>query len=74
VLDNLNTHFRASFEEVLGAQADAVLARVVFHRTPKHASWLNLAEQELSVMERQCTGRRFESAAQLDEGIPNGVR
>jgi len=44
----------------------SVLARVEFHHTPKHASWLNLAEQELGVMERQCTGRRFESAAQLE--------
>ncbi len=66
VFDNLNTHFRRSFEEVLGAQAAAVLARVEFHITPKHASWLNLAEQELGVMERQCTGRRFASANELD--------
>ena len=66
VLDNLNTHFRRSFEEVLGARADAVLARVEFHHTPKHASWLNLAEQELGVMERQCTGRRFTHPTELD--------
>jgi hypothetical protein len=65
VLDNLNTHFRASFEEVLGAKAKAVLARMEFHHTPKHASWLNLAELELGIMEGQCTGRRFDSAEQL---------
>jgi len=66
LLDNLNTHFRRSFEDVLGAEADAVLAGVKFHHTPKHASWLNLAEQELGVMERQCTGRRFAHFNELD--------
>ena len=60
VLDNLNTHFRASFEAVLDpAAAVALLARVEFHYTPKHASWLNMAELEIGVMERQCTGRRM---------------
>ncbi len=62
VLDNLNTHFRASFEEVMGAEpAQALLARVEFHYTPKHASWLNMAELEIGIMERQCTGRRMGS-------------
>ena len=66
VLDNLNTHFRNSFEEVLGAdQAAATLARVVFHHTPKHASWLNMAEIEIGVMERQCTGRRIATESLL---------
>jgi len=47
VLDNLNTHFRSSFEEVLGLEAAAVLLRrVEFHHTPNHASWLNMAEIE----------------------------
>jgi len=60
VLDNLNTHFRRCFEEVLGpAAAAALLQRVVFHHTPKHASWLNMAEIEISVMDRQCLGRRL---------------
>jgi hypothetical protein len=59
VLDNLNTHFRGSFEAVLGDKAVAVLQRLEFHHTPKHASWLNLAELELGIMERQCTGRRL---------------
>lgn len=64
VLDNLNTHFRASFEEVLGAQAAvAVLARIEFHYTPKHASWLNMAELEIGIMEKQCTGRRLATSA-----------
>ena len=60
VLDNLNTHFRAAFEEVLGvAEATALLARVQFHYTPKHASWLNMAEIEIGILERQCLGRRI---------------
>lgn len=60
VLDNLNTHFRSCFEEVLGrAAARALLRRVQFHYTPKHASWLNMAEIEISLLERQCLGRRL---------------
>jgi hypothetical protein len=60
VLDNLNTHFASAFQEVLGAEAAAVvLARLQFHYTPKHASWLNVAEIEIGVMEKQCTGRRL---------------
>ena len=57
VLDNLNTHFRASFEEVMGLEAAAVfLSRLEFHYTPKHASWLNMAEIEIGILDRQCTG------------------
>ena len=62
-MDNLNTHFARCFEEVLGAQAAAmILARLEFHYTPKHASWLNMAELEIGVMEKQCTGRRLASS------------
>lgn len=60
VLDNLNTHFRASFEEVLGMEEAAVfLSRLQFHYTPKHASWLNMAEIEIGILDRQCIGRRI---------------
>ena len=60
VLDNLNTHFRSCFEEVLGpSAAGALLRRVQFHHTPKHASWLNMAEIEISILDRQCLGRRL---------------
>src|SRR5258708_21632963 len=60
VLENLNTHFRDSFEEVLGAEASAAfLSRLEFHYTPKHASWLNMAEIEIGILDRQCTGRRI---------------
>ena len=58
VLDNLNTHLRESFEEVLGVKtAVTVLRRIEFHYTPKHASWLNMAEIEIGVLQRQCLVR-----------------
>ena len=59
VLDNLNTHFRKCFEDVLGKHAAAkLLRRVQFHYTPKHASWLNMAEIEIGILTRQCLDRR----------------
>lgn len=66
VMDNLNTHFRASFEQVLGAEAAAAfLSRLEFHYTPKHASWLNMAEIEIGILDRQCTGRRIGNEERL---------
>jgi DDE superfamily endonuclease len=66
VLDNLSTHFRRCFIETLGAKAARrLLRRVVFHYTPKHASWLNMAEIELSVLGRQCLNRRFDERKAL---------
>jgi transposase len=60
VLDNLNTHFRKCFEDVLGVTvAHKLLRRVVFHYTPKHASWLNMAEIEIGILDRQCLNRRL---------------
>jgi hypothetical protein len=70
VVDNLNTHFIKSFMEVLGAeQAAVVLERIEFHYTPKHASWLNMAEVEIGVMEKQCTGRRIDAEAMLQSEV-----
>lgn len=70
VLDNLNTHFRSSFEEVLGMKrATQLLKRVEFHYTPKHASWLNMAEIEIGIMDRQCTGCRLPSEQALRSGV-----
>lgn len=58
VLDNLNTHLRESFEEVLGIKTAAtLLRRIQFHYTPNHASWLNMAEIEIGVLQRQCLAR-----------------
>ena len=60
VMDNLNTHFRKCFKDVLGVkEAKALLRRVAFHYTPKHASWLNMAEIEIGILDRQCLDRRL---------------
>lgn len=60
VLDNLNTHHYHSLVEFFGkAEADRIMARLQFHFTPAHASWLNMAEIELSVMSQQCLSRRL---------------
>ena len=70
VLDNLNTHFRKSFEDVLGHRAtDKLLRRVQFHYTPKHASWLNMAEIEISVLGGQCLKRRIGSKEVLEREV-----
>lgn len=66
VVDNLNTHFKSSFYETMSKRkADRLLKRVRFIYTPKHASWLNMAEIEINVMDRQCTGVRIASKEQL---------
>jgi len=60
VLDNLNTHFEKSFFETFDKkEAERILERIEFHYTPKHASWLNIAEIEINVMDVECTGRRM---------------
>lgn len=60
VLDNLNTHGPASFYEAFPpAEAHALTRRFAFHHTPAHGSWLNIAEIELSVLNRQCLDRRL---------------
>jgi hypothetical protein len=60
VLDNLNTHNPKSLIETFGpVQARQSLKRIVWHHTPKHASWLNMAEIEISVLTKQCLDRRL---------------
>jgi len=60
VLDNLNTHSAASFYEAFEPQEAHRLAnRFEFHHTPKHGSWLNMAEIELSALGRQCLAQRI---------------
>jgi len=60
VLDNLNTHRPASLYETFEpAEARRILKRLSFHHTPKHGSWLNMAEIELGVFTRQCLSRRI---------------
>ena len=61
VSDNLNTHTKGAFYEVFEpARARAIVKRIEFCHTPKHGSWLNIAENELSSLTRQCvSGRRL---------------
>ena len=61
VSDNLNTHTKGAFYEVFPPErARQLVRRIVFRHTPKHGSWLNIAENELSSLTRQCVaGRRF---------------
>jgi hypothetical protein len=66
VLDNLNTHGPASFYDAFPpAEARRLTTRFEFHYTPKHGSWLNMAEIELSVLGRQCLHRRIPDATLL---------
>ena len=70
VLDNLNTHFRKCFEDVLGKRPAArMLRRVVFHYTPKHASWLNMAAIEIGILSRQCLDRRIQNRELLEREV-----
>jgi len=58
--DNLNTHTVHALIEIFGKpEADRIRARLVLHPTPLHASWLNIAEIDLSVLTRQCLNRRI---------------
>lgn len=60
VSDNLNTHTKGAFYEVFDAErARNLVRRIDFCHTPKHGSWLNIAENELSAMTRQCLTRRM---------------
>lgn len=60
VLDNLNTHKPASLYATFPPEeANRILKRLEFHYTPKHGSWLNMAEIEFSVFSRQCLDRRI---------------
>lgn len=67
VCDNLNTHTMGAFYEVFEPErARSLVRRIEFHPTPKHGSWLNIAENELSSMTRQCVaGRRIGSIEEL---------
>ena len=60
VLDNLNTHRKASLYEAFPPEeARRIAKKLVFHYTPKHGSWLNQAEIEFSLLSRQCLDRRI---------------
>jgi hypothetical protein len=66
VMDQLNTHSTASLYEAFEpAEARRLAEKLEIHHTPKHGSWLNMAEIELGVMTRQCLGDRVEDKAAL---------
>lgn len=70
VTDNLNTHTPAAFYQAFPApEARRLLARIEWHYTPKHGSWLNMAELELSALARQCLKRRIPDRATLNREI-----
>lgn len=70
VMDNLNTHNKASLYKNFPAEEAAALAnRLEIHYTPKHGSWLNIAEIELNAMSRQCLDRRIADIQYLSEEL-----
>ena len=70
VMDNLNTHGPASFYEAFDpAEAKRLTDRLEIHYTPKHGSWLNIAEIELSALSRQCLDRRIPDAEILKHEV-----
>lgn len=66
VQDNLNTHSPASLYEAFApAEAERLAKRFEFHYTPKHGSWLDMAEIELGILGRQCLSQRIDNMADL---------
>jgi hypothetical protein len=70
VMDNLNTHSPVSFYQTFEPEEALRLSnRFEFHYTPKHGSWLNMAEIELGVLVRQCLNRRIPDKATLEQQV-----
>jgi DDE superfamily endonuclease len=70
VLDQLNTHSIASLYEAFEAgEAHRIARKLELHHTPKHGSWLNMAEVELSVLSRQCLDRRIPDQDTLSQEV-----
>jgi hypothetical protein len=70
VLDQLNTHSPASLYEAFPpAEAKRLADRLEIHYTPKHGSWLNMAEIELSILARQCLNRRLDDRAMMEREV-----
>lgn len=70
VMDNLNTHTPVSFYELFEPdEARRLINRFEFHYTPKHGSWLNMAEIELGVIIRQCLSRRIPTITILEKEV-----
>jgi hypothetical protein len=70
VQDNLNTHSGGSlYERFPPAEARRILDKIEFHYTPKHGSWLNMAETEIGIMNRQCLRRRLDCQLKLAKEV-----
>jgi len=70
VLDNLNTHDEAAFYEMYTPEeAGRIFNKIKFHYTPVHASWLNVAEIEIGVMDTECTRRRIPDKETLRQEV-----
>lgn len=70
IMDNLNTHTLGSLYEAFPpAEARRLAQRLEIHYTPKHGSWLNMAENELSALSRQCLARRIGTIEQLKSEV-----
>lgn len=75
VLDNLNTHKAASLYEAFPPEeARAIARKLEFHYTPKHGSWLNIAEIELAVLSNMCLSQRIADEATLRHEVDANVR
>ena len=75
VMDQLNTHSPAAlYEAYPPAEAKRLTDRLEIHYTPKHGSWLNMAEIELSILQRQCLDRRLGGRATLEREVAAWVR
>lgn len=70
VMDNLNTHNKSSLYEAFDpAEAKRIADKLEIHYTPKHGSWLDMAEIELGILSRQCLSRRIDNREQLKDEV-----
>jgi hypothetical protein len=70
VLDNLNTHFKKSFYETFSKKEyNRLLKRIEFIYTPKHASWLNIAEIEINLLDHECLDRNIGNRPELEREV-----
>lgn len=70
IQDNLNTHSGGSlYERFPATEARRLLDKIEFHYTPKHGSWLNMAETEIGIMNRQCLKRRLDCQAKIAKEV-----
>lgn len=75
VLDNLNTHFEKSFYETFTKkESENILSKITFCYTPKHGSWLNMAEIEINIMSRECLGEKIGNEKLLKQQIKSWTK